>query len=158
MTIQDWGSIGELVAAIATVATLAYLALQIRANTRSARAQSVQARTASTKQQLLALAQNQHLASIFRRGLADLESLEPDEQTQFSFLITCWLSDAQTSFTEIELGVSDHSSFLEAWTGIFTLLSTPGGMKVWQRTASQYSPEFQAFVDAERSEHGTRVS
>jgi hypothetical protein len=35
MTIQDLGSIGELVAAIATVATLVYLALQIRQNTES---------------------------------------------------------------------------------------------------------------------------
>ncbi len=37
MTIQDLGSIGELVAAIATVATLAYLALQIRQNTTALR-------------------------------------------------------------------------------------------------------------------------
>jgi len=44
MTIQDLGNIGELVAAIATVATLVYLAIQIRSNTiavRSAAAQSV---------------------------------------------------------------------------------------------------------------------
>ena len=40
MTIQDLGSIGELVAAIATVATLAYLAIQIRQNTKSVRAGS----------------------------------------------------------------------------------------------------------------------
>ncbi len=33
MTLQDLGSVGELVAALATVATLAYLALQIRQNT-----------------------------------------------------------------------------------------------------------------------------
>jgi hypothetical protein len=30
MTVQDWGAIGELVVAIATIATLAYLAIQIR--------------------------------------------------------------------------------------------------------------------------------
>ena len=33
MTIQDLGSIGELIAAIATIATLVYLAIQIRQNT-----------------------------------------------------------------------------------------------------------------------------
>ena len=38
MTIQDLGSIGELVAAIATIATLAYLAIQIRQNTHTVRA------------------------------------------------------------------------------------------------------------------------
>jgi hypothetical protein len=39
VTIQDLGSVGELVAAIATIATLAYLAVQIRHNTRHVRAQ-----------------------------------------------------------------------------------------------------------------------
>ncbi len=45
MTIQDLGSIGELVAAIATLATLGYLAVQIRQNTRSMRAAAFQAST-----------------------------------------------------------------------------------------------------------------
>lgn len=40
MTIQDLGSLGELVAAIATVATLGYLAVQIRASNRIARAEA----------------------------------------------------------------------------------------------------------------------
>jgi hypothetical protein len=33
MTLQDWGSIGEVVGAIAVVVTLIYLAKQIRLNT-----------------------------------------------------------------------------------------------------------------------------
>ncbi len=37
MTIQDLGSLGELIAAVATVATLVYLALQIRQNTHTLR-------------------------------------------------------------------------------------------------------------------------
>ena len=37
MTIQDLGSIGELIGAVATIATLVYLALQIRQNTQSVR-------------------------------------------------------------------------------------------------------------------------
>ena len=35
MTIQDLGSIGELIAAIATIFTLVYLAFQINQNTRA---------------------------------------------------------------------------------------------------------------------------
>ena len=35
MSIQDLGSLGELVAAVATLVTLLYLAMQIRHNTRS---------------------------------------------------------------------------------------------------------------------------
>lgn len=40
MTIQDWGSVGELLAAVATVATLGYLAVQVRQNTQSTRAEN----------------------------------------------------------------------------------------------------------------------
>ena len=38
MTIQDLGSIGERLAAVATLATLFYLAVQIRQNTKAVRA------------------------------------------------------------------------------------------------------------------------
>ena len=47
MNIQDWGALGELVAAIATVLTLVYLAMQIRANTTATTAQVMQALTDS---------------------------------------------------------------------------------------------------------------
>ena len=157
MTIQDWGSIGELVAAIATVATLAYLAIQIRAGARASRAQSGQARNASSKQQLLALAQDQHLAGVYRRGLADFESLEPDEQMQFAFLIHSFLSDSYTAFADMKLGVTDRSTFDDLWMGFRSVLSRPGAMEVWRRTASGYTSEFRAFVDSDLSRDGPRA-
>lgn len=42
MTIQELGSIGELLGALATIVTLAYLATQIRQNTKAARVSSLQ--------------------------------------------------------------------------------------------------------------------
>jgi len=49
VTVQELGSIGEPTAAIATVATLAYLAIQIGANTSMLRAQSEYARHGAGK-------------------------------------------------------------------------------------------------------------
>ncbi len=45
MTIQDWGAIGEIIGAIATIATLIYLATQIRQNTRALQATSMDSTT-----------------------------------------------------------------------------------------------------------------
>ena len=42
MTLQELGSLGELLGALATIATLAYLATQIRQNTKAARVSSLQ--------------------------------------------------------------------------------------------------------------------
>jgi hypothetical protein len=94
VTIQDLGSIGELVAAIATVATLAYLAIQIKAGTRRSRAQSDYARHSTNKQTLLSLAHDQQLAGVFRRGLASFESLE---QIQSTFLISSFPTAVSSS-------------------------------------------------------------
>jgi len=38
MTIQEWGSIGEIIGGVAVVISIIYLAIQIRSNTRAARA------------------------------------------------------------------------------------------------------------------------
>ena len=45
MTIQDWGAIGEILGAIATIATLIYLATQLRQNTRALQAASMDSTT-----------------------------------------------------------------------------------------------------------------
>ena len=50
MTIQELGSVGELIGAIATVATLIYLSLQIRQNT-SLQRQSLRALELSAQDQ-----------------------------------------------------------------------------------------------------------
>ena len=42
MTFQDLGSIGELIAAVATLITLAYLALQLKQNTTALKSQTFQ--------------------------------------------------------------------------------------------------------------------
>ena len=55
MTIQDLGSIGEFVAAIATVATLVYLAIQIRSNTAALRSESRRGSRKTGEKGLLAL-------------------------------------------------------------------------------------------------------
>lgn len=38
MTIQEWGSIGEIIGGVAVVISIIYLAIQVRANTRATRA------------------------------------------------------------------------------------------------------------------------
>jgi hypothetical protein len=38
MTIQEWGSIGEIIGGVAVVISIIYLAIQVRSNTRATRA------------------------------------------------------------------------------------------------------------------------
>ena len=87
MSIQDLGSIGEFVAALATLATLVYLAIQIRQNTkqveegtRAAKASAVSTGLQLVNANRLAIYRDENVASIWSRGLEDPYALEPLEQ------------------------------------------------------------------------------
>ena len=67
MTIQDFGSLGELVAAIATFVALAYLAVQIRENTKAVRSELRGCVAALVQSASAVLGGNKDAASIFTR-------------------------------------------------------------------------------------------
>ena len=71
MTLQDWGSLGEVVGAIAVVVTLIYLAKQIKQNThameesrRLALAQTYQMRSDALQAMLVHAADSEHIGPI----------------------------------------------------------------------------------------------
>jgi hypothetical protein len=83
MSIQDLGALGELVAAIATVATLLYLAIGIRQNNRNleeSTSASVNQGWASINSRL---SSDEQFAEIFVRGREDLGALNTIEVERF---------------------------------------------------------------------------
>lgn len=86
MTIQDLGSIGGLITAIATIATLFYLAMQVRQNARSVRASSFQSGVDGIILLDNMIAQDGSLAPILRIGDAGLVNLTEDERLRYSFM------------------------------------------------------------------------
>lgn len=150
VNVQDLGSIGELVAAIATVITLGYLALQIRGNTRAMRAEARRSAKLQVSPVNLAISQNKDLASVFRRGMESFDSLQPDEQIQFMLLITDYVSVADSAYSETKSGLYGEADFHTTWDGVKGLLQSPGGRQVWEMQRSHIgSYEFRKFVDAE---------
>jgi len=98
MTIMELGALGEFVGAIAVVVTLAYLAVQIRQNTRSmeesrrlALAQTYQMRADALQNMLVHAADSEHIGPLItkltERGypedISALESLSPEERGRF---------------------------------------------------------------------------
>ena len=87
MTIQDLGSVGELIAAIATVATLIYLAAQIRQNTSTVATSTYESVFNGYNEFNLSIANNPDLSRILDSGLHDPASLDKDEQVRFVLIM-----------------------------------------------------------------------
>ena len=146
MTIQDIGSLGELIGAIATIATLAYLALQIRANTRVAKAESRRNNYSGVADALAPIVADEAVALIFLRGLDDYKSLDRVERMRFSFAIGRLAAGAQLAYYEHADGVSGESASQHV-DNVVLFLHTAGGHEWWLRNRGNYRHAFRERVD-----------
>jgi hypothetical protein len=149
VTLQDLGSIGELLGATATVATLIYLAVQIRANTRavqSAAAQSVHEAFATWYRMLAADAD---LAQLVTNGLRDYACLSETDRSRFVATFMAFLSCSQDAFIKWREG----SLSSELWSGwelvMMNLVFAQGGREFWEERGYLFGDEFRNHVEAD---------
>ena len=146
MTIQDLGSIGELVAAIATVATLGYLAVQIRSATRAMLLESHRS-AHSLDNTLTVIADNGELAEIFNRGLADVEALDPVEFTRFTMIVSELINKSQLLYAECQL--LRDTTYLQTAADSVRFLRAPGGRVWWAKNLRSWRPDYVEWISKE---------
>jgi hypothetical protein len=149
VTIQELGSLGDLIAAIATIATLFYLAIQIRQNTRTVRAASFQETVRDAAAMTDALAADSELSRIYWVGVRDLEALTPEERRRFGAYMLSVFRRMENVVYQTEYGALES----DAWEGLknvwsFTL-SQPGGGAWWARAKNLFSAAFREYVERE---------
>ena len=150
MTIQDLGSIGELIAALATVGTLAYLALQIRQNTRSIRVSTFHESASRSADFSRAIAERKDLARIYRIGLGGMDQLEDDDdRVRFMMLLSTLFRQYEDLFFQYQAGTASSESW-DAWRNSLRFtLSNPGFPPFWDVRRFAFTESFRQFVDAE---------
>jgi hypothetical protein len=148
MTIQDLGSIGELVAAIATIATLAYLAIQIRQNTHTVRAAATTAHIESVSVFSRLLGQSQELSDLYFAGLSGKGSLNESQERQFQMLMSGFLLAIQQAYLLDEEGIV-HPEIRAYHAGtVDWLVLQPGFSPFWSAWRETFPPNFRGYIDA----------
>ena len=147
MTLQDLGSLGEFVAAIATLATLVYLAVQIRQNTLAVRAGSHQAVSDSFIAVNSWVARDPSLARIYRVGIDNLDDLSEDERVQFGFMLLSVFRVYETTYYQDRVGTAEEQLFLSVERDIGVVLANAGVRQWWEETPFGISQEFRDYVE-----------
>ncbi len=147
MTLQDLGSIGEFVAAIATLVTLVYLAAQIRQNTRSVRTSAFQEASRDLAECIDHLSRDPELCRIYLAGAQDFESLTRDERLRFSIYFTGVMRRYENLLYQTREGTVAR----DAWVGVREAarqtFSQPGVMTWWKRSRDMFNPELRDFIE-----------
>lgn len=148
ITIQDLGSIGELLAAVATIATLAYLAIQIRQNTHTVRAAATTAHSESISIFARMLGQSQELTDLYFAGLSGEASLTDSQQRPFQMLMSGFLQAIQHAYLLDQEGIvhpeikSYHTDTVD-W-----LVEQPGFAAFWVAWGKTFPPSFRNYIEA----------
>jgi len=149
VTLQDVGSIGELIAAIATVATLAYLASQIRSNTLAMKAEARRGTRVDASAVSRLIAGSGETAEIFRKGLSDPGSLNQTERLRFEFLLSeVVFAPLETAEKEYRIGTADREELDAVSSHLVPLLSSPGVQWFWKHHRDEYPIELQEHLDS----------
>ena len=149
MSIGEIAVFAEIVGATATVVTLAYLAIQVRENTRVTRAQSAQNTQSRNDLYSTSIAENPQLADVFHRGLINVGSLTDGERIQLTFLFSMIVGVVEGEFDEVRRGIGDSAHLKRSIGGIVGLMKTPAGRHYWDTFGETggYDVEFRAFMD-----------
>jgi len=143
MTIEDLGNLGDLIAAIATVATLLYLAQQIRRSSKSVEGSSVQA---ILELEITTNAFKAQYANIYRRGCANILDLNDDERVTFEQLVSAEMSLFSSAYIQVQNGLmNDDDAFDRDWIRFY--LKQPGFQEMWSEIKIAYSSEFCQHLD-----------
>ena len=107
MTIQDLGNIGEVVAAIATILTLIYLAIQLRASNRLARASASRAPNSDLNAINATFGVDSAFRPAWRKVMegAERPDIEPDDRTLIDFYLISITNIYEQRAPEIRSGV-----------------------------------------------------
>jgi len=150
MTIEELGSLGELIAAIATLGTLVYLAVQIRQNTASTKISASQSILASLNGVLNIAASTPQAARATILGQTDYDKLPEDEQAQFIVWIFSWFRVLEQAYFYYEKGFLDK----EIWEGqvehLKQVTKSPAVGRWWDARRSYFGVSFCKLVDEAR--------
>jgi hypothetical protein len=144
MTIEQLGSLGEFIAAIATVATLAYLAIQIRLNAKSARGAIAQGVIESEIAAAALIVQN---ADVYRRGNASFSELNDTEKTVYTELVFIEITQMWNAFTQHQSGLMNDTVFAAFNTAWGNHTEKPGFQSVYAKIRDEFPEDFCLHFD-----------
>lgn len=152
MSIQDLGSIGELVAAIATVATLAYLAVQVRQNTRALKASTFENISSEMGQNVLPVLMTTDMAGIYLKAQATPELLSDEERVKVGAMYIASFRRLESVFVQTQLGSIDKEYAVGFEKSLISLVRTPFGAQWWESSKQLFYKPFVSHVDEKLSD------
>jgi hypothetical protein len=142
MTIEQMGSIGEVIGGIAVVVTLIYLAIQMRQNTQMMRAAAHHSVNELGVHINLALGTDPEASRIIQLGSENYKELEPHQRLMFHLIMRANFSGAEDFYIQSREGLLDTGMWDSRKLAMTRYLQQPGVQTWWERNSDLFSTDF----------------
>jgi len=147
MNIQDLGSLGEVVAAAATVITLVYLALQIRQNSKTQIVNATFQALDPTWDFAFVPAQSPQLTTVAVKGLRDFHNLNDEERLQFVMWCMAILNAYDNLVGLYEIGMVPDETLENALVSAGWFFRSPGLRQYSKTREGPRSKKLEMYLD-----------
>ena len=147
---MNWEAIGviaDVVAAIAVVLTLCFLAVQLRQNSNSLKANAAQSVIQSLANAYNTTAMSPELCYVIVVGAKDMSKLTELEKAQLYMWLTSWFRLVEQAYLHYLKGHIPKTTWSGQYTHIQAAMSGDAIASFWATRKGIYSVEFQEFVE-----------
>lgn len=148
MSLEQAALISQIVSAIAVIASLIFVGFQLSQNTRAVRASTSQAHSATYLQAVTSLFADAEMASIWRRGLSGLATLNDDEKVRFLAFTSALFRFYEASRVQMLRGQLDAEHWRTIEQQMISLAGQPGIGAWWQLRRAWHSEDFRHLFES----------
>ncbi len=152
MTLEQFAYLGEILAAVAVVASLIYVARQLGQNTAIMRANASHERVQRDKELSSAVSGSQEFAELWAKGGSDFESLGEIEKLRLIFFERSAILHWHNMF-----GLRRNNLLSDAdWRELLWIIRNLGGrreaiLEAWKMFKDSFEEPFQEFIEEQFS-------
>jgi len=147
--LEDLGNLGDFIGGLGVVVTLLYLTFQIRQNTASVRAATVQSAAEANAEMLDRFACDPELLRVYQAGTTDFESLSPDDRLRFAAVMGAMLHRMEGMVDQAQRGLLPTDAFEGAANRLRGAFALPGTHAWWERGRTLFNARLRAWVEEE---------
>jgi hypothetical protein len=148
MTLEEFNFIAEIIASIAVIASLIYVALQIKQNTAATHATAAQSFAEADNGFVGLINTSNNLADILHRGAMGLSELKGGELIQFMAFNDAAFMAMHSAYCQWDKGTLDDRLWSSFKHAILGMLSQPGQQEWWQHRRHWYDENFRNYIEA----------
>lgn len=152
MGLAELAQIGEFLGGLSILLTMAYLAIQIRGNTKVMHSNIAQQSHDTITNAYLEMAKSEHLSGIFRNGLDDLGNLSAEDSGRFHAICTAIMFMCQNLQYQAKTGSSDAAMANTFLLGVSSNFHSSGFRSFWEERSFIFTEEIRDWVSTIQSQ------